>query len=88
MIKGDADMELLQYFGYPSLHVMLGLVNKLCDDLAKVWEDFYKWPAGLHLVREQDFGKTYDVMFERERVYSKRAMSVVVCSHGLIYSRN
>jgi hypothetical protein len=40
---------------------MLGIVNKLCEELEKVWDGFDEWPNSLHLVRENYFGKTFEV---------------------------
>ena len=36
IVSGDMDVELGHHFGFPALHVMLGVVNKLCDELQKV----------------------------------------------------
>ena len=50
---------------FPSLHVMLGVVNKLCDELEKVWPQFSTWPDSLHLCREQYFSKTFEVQKDK-----------------------
>ena len=60
----EEEREIWTKFCFPSLHVMLGVVNKLCDELKKKWSDFSTWPKALHLCREQYFSKTFEVSYD------------------------
>ena len=63
IIDGEDDLHLSEYFTFPSLHIMLGITNKLVEELEKVWKGFHQWPQYFNLVREDYFGKTYEVSF-------------------------
>ena len=61
IIDGDGTTLISDLFFFPSLHILLGITNKLVQELEKRWPDFHIWPESLHLVREDYFGKTYEV---------------------------
>ena len=61
IVSGDDDMLVEEIFTFPSLHIMLGITNKLVQELEKRWDDFHTWPKSLHVVREDYFGKQYEV---------------------------
>ena len=61
LVHGEDSMTTIEYFGFPSLHCLLGIVNKLCCELEKRWSGFQEWPSKLYLVRENYFSKTYEV---------------------------
>ena len=41
VICRDDDQETTEIFAFPALHVYLGVVNKLCEVLERVWTDFH-----------------------------------------------
>ena len=55
-------MPVSNWFTFPSLHIMLGVTNKLVKELEKRWPIFHEFAESLHIVWEDYFGKTYEVM--------------------------
>ena len=63
LIAGDDSLLVSEVFTFSSLHIMLGVVNKLCDELEKRWDGFSTWTGSLNLVKEDYFSKTFEVSF-------------------------
>ena len=61
LIMREPELEVGEAFGFPALYILLGVCNKLCDSLEKVWPDFHLWPEKLNLVKETYHGKCYEV---------------------------
>ena len=61
LITRDAELEVSESFGFPALHIFLGIVNKLCDALESRWPEFHVWPTKLGVTKEEYHGKTFEV---------------------------
>ncbi len=61
LLLGEDERLVEDCFTFRSLHGTLGLTNKLVQELEKVWKEFHLWPESLHIVREDYFGKQYEV---------------------------
>ena len=72
LITREDELEVTEVFGFPALHCLLGIVNKLCECLEKVWPDFPKWPESLHLVKENYHGKCYEVRVQEHVKIKKK----------------
>ena len=61
IVQGERLTLVRDLFTFPSLHIMLGITNKLVQELEKKWPDFHKFAESLYIVREDYFGKQYEV---------------------------
>ena len=61
LLSGADDILTAEFFTFPSLHIMLAITNKLVQELESQWSDFHLWPESLHIVREDYFGKCFEV---------------------------
>jgi hypothetical protein len=63
LFGGDQSKLTIEVICFPSLHVHMGIVNKLYKELELVWPDIVFWADSLSLVREAYFDKTFEVFF-------------------------
>ena len=56
MITGNESMPLLEIVPPPELHLLLGPVNTLYNELEKVWKDSHIWLAACNVKRSEYHG--------------------------------
>lgn len=60
LITGDDGDRMLDLIPPPSLHLMLGVVNTLLDQLQKRWDQAYTWAANNNIVKKNYHGGTME----------------------------
>lgn len=59
VFKNPDDISVLQVIPPPELHLLLGAVNSLFNDLLKIWPEAIKWADSIHVVREAMHGGSF-----------------------------
>ena len=59
---GDLAKLTMEVVAFPSLHVHLGIVNLLTDELEKLWPEIVVWFEKLALNREPYHGRHFEVL--------------------------
>ena len=71
LYNGDENEFTSSKILFPSLHVHLGIINSLVDELEKVWPETVLWFLWLGLTRQEFHGKHFNVRIEQGRKYGK-----------------
>jgi len=59
MLNSD-NTPMLELVPPPALHLRLGIVNKLYDELLKLFPRLNDWPKQLHIIREDYHGSSFE----------------------------
>ena len=65
LYDGDENEFTSSKILFPSLHVHLGIINSLVDELEKVWPETVLWFLWLGLTRQEFHGKHFNVRIEK-----------------------
>lgn len=60
IVKGHENKKIIDIFPPPELHLLLGPVNHIFNNMTKVWPDAVKWAAACHVERQAMHGGSFN----------------------------
>jgi len=82
LLKGDADQRVVEVLPPPELHLLLGIVNKIYNEMFKVWDGASLWSKHCFVERSAIHGGSFDGNGCKRlltRIDSLRAMCPLRC---------